>query len=333
MPVLPMTQVMRRLDQGQIDSLYVLFGEETYLQQEYLATLTERILTGAPRDFNYDVLHADNDALAEALGLARTLPMMASHRVVVLRGVQQLRKADLTQLEHYAQAPSESTALLCTSSELNVNKISASLRQNAVVVACKRLTGTQLQQWVARQVAWRQTRITPEAVEGLLHEQEHDLQLLAHELDKLCTYVGEEGEISLADVHDVCQASRHQSLFTLSDALGARRLPQALALIDRLLQQGEPPLVVLSMIVRHVRLLWSIKQLTHRRQDMGHMAKTLGLPQHVCRQLITYSRQVSGEQLQRLYSAAIEADLAFKTSNKPPQAILERLILALCAEH
>ena len=33
-----------------------------------------------------------------------------------------------------------------------------------------------------------------------------------------------------------------------------------------------------------------------------------------------------------LQEAAVDADLAFKTSNKPPQAILEGFIFALCAE-
>jgi DNA polymerase-3 subunit delta len=333
MPALSMTQAMRRLEAHHVDPVYVLFGEETYLQQEYLSALTDRILEGAARDFNYDVLYADNDDLAEALSLACTLPMMASHRVVVFHGLQQLRKADLQPLIDYANDPSETTALFCCSTESDANKLPQALRQKAMGIACKRLQGSQLQQWVKRTVTQHGAEITSEAITGLLQEHDNDLQMLTRELDKLSTYAGEGGEITLAHVQTVSYASRHHSLFALSDALSSRQVSQALTMVDRLLQQGEPPLVVLSMIIRHLRLLWSVKQLSRQRQDISGMAKTLGLPQPVCRQLMGHSRQVSADHLQRLYGAAVDADLAFKTSNKPPQAILEGLIFALCTEH
>jgi DNA polymerase-3 subunit delta len=276
------------------------------------------------------VLYADPDDLVEALRLARTLPMLASHRVVVFHGVQQLRKADLQHLIDYVNDPSETTALFCCSTDSEINKMPPALRQNAMGIACKRIQGSQLQQWVTRTVTQHGAEITGNAVAGLLQEHDNDLQMLTRELDKLSTYAGEGGRITLADVQAVSQASRHHSLFALSDALGSRQVSQALTLVDRLLQQGEPPLVVLSMIIRHLRLLWSVKQLARQRQNVGGMAKTLGLPQPVCRQLVDHSRQVSTDHLQRLYGAAVDADLAFKTSNKPPRAILEGLIFALC---
>jgi DNA polymerase-3 subunit delta len=100
-----------------------------------------------------------------------------------------------------------------------------------------------------------------------------------------------------------------------------------------LLNQGEPPLVVLSLLIRHLRLLWSVYQLTRQRREVPQMARTLGLPLEVCRRLVTQSRLFPPERLQQLYTAALEADLAFKSSPKPPGAILEDLILALCAQH
>lgn len=332
MPVQSMRQVLHRIEQHQVDSMYVLFGEEAYLHQEFLATLSRRLLEGAPRDFNFDVFQADSDGVVEALSLARTLPMMATCRVVVLQGIQQLRKADVRQLEQYAEAPSESTALICTSMDPEIKKIPRALQQHAVTIACKRLNNEQLHDWVVRSAARQQVRISEAAVAAFLQDQDNDLFLLSRELDKLCTYAGPEGDIEPADVHAVCYASRQQSIFALSDALGSRQVPRALSVLEQLLQQGEAPLLVFSMIVRHLRLLWSVKTLTQQHQDIGRIAKTLGLPAHVCRQLVTHSRQLSSAQIQRLYQTAVEADLAFKTSNKPPQAVLERLVLALCAD-
>jgi DNA polymerase III subunit delta len=330
MPRVAAAALWKRLAQGQIDPCYLLFGEETYLIQEYTTTLVAHILGTAPRDFNYDVFSVDNDTLEDALSIARTLPMMATHRVIVLHGLHQLRKADWSPLERYLEHPSTSTALICSSTVSDPKKCPPCLWQRAVTVECNRLEGPNLHAWVSHTVAQRGYHMAPEALQVLLHEQQPDLQTLRQEIEKLCTYAGETAEITLADVQEVTHTSRLQSIFALSDALGTRQIGPAFIVVERLLDQGEPPLVILSMMVRHVRLLWSIKQLGQQRHDATHMAKTLGLPLAVCRQLVTQSRHFSLGHLRQLYAAALEADVTFKTSNKPPRAILEELILHVC---
>jgi DNA polymerase-3 subunit delta len=330
MPRLHITALWKRLAQGQIDPCYFFCGEETYLMQEYIATLAERVLDAAPRDFNYDILSTETDTLEEALSLARTLPMMATHRVVVLHGLQQLRKNDWPSLERYLEQPSSSTALICSSNTADQKKAPAALWQRAVTVECQRLEGTRLQEWAAQTVAQRGYHLAPAALRALLHDQAADLQTIKQEIEKLCTYAGDNTEISLTDIQAVTQSSRLHSIFALSDALGARQVGPAFTLIEHLLDQGEPPLVILSLMVRHVRLLWSSKQLGQQRYDTPAIAKALGLPLTVCRQLVAQSQHFSPAHLREMYTAALEADRTFKSTNKPPQAILEALILQVC---
>lgn len=332
MPRLAIADLWQRLDQGVIDPFYLFFGQEAYLVREHTETLTAHILGGAPRDFNYDrYTMADRDSLAEALGTARTLPVMAMVRVVVVQDVQELRKADWKLLEGYVTAPSESTALIVASRDSEPKKFPDFVWQHAVAVACAPLEGGNLRAWVAKAVAAAGYHITDEAIRGLLRDHDPDLRILEREIEKLCTYVGEAGEVRLEDVQAVGQASRQHSLFALSDALGGRQPGPALLEIDHLLNQGEPPLVVMSMVVRHFRLLWTIKQFVAQGQDRYRIAKALRLPPNVCRTLMAQSGAFSAARLQELYGVALEADLAFKSTNKPPRAILEGLILQLCA--
>lgn len=332
MPQQSIAQVIQQLDKGHVAPVYLLHGSEPYLIHEYIALCRDRILDAGSRDLNYDVFAADTDSLLEVLSLAHTLPMMARHRVVVLHNVQQLPKADLARLEAYTAAPSESTALMCSSQDDDPQKLPPGFRHNAIMLACKRLEGAQLRQWVVRMVERQGCSIAADAVDGLLHEQQNDLWTLAREVDKLCTYAGATQRIGLEDVQMVGQGLRLQSIFALSEAIGSPRPAQALAVLNELLHQGEPPLVVFSMIVRHLRLLWSVRQLARQRRAPADMARTLRIPQRVCRQLVSQSSAVPAERLRQLYSAALAADLAFKTTNTSPQAILEGLILELCVK-
>src|SRR5215510_2780083 len=139
MPRVSAATLWKRLAQGHIDPCYLFFGEETYLIQEYTASLLEHILGTAPRDFNCDVFAVDNDILEDALSIARTLPMMATHRVVVLHGLHQLRKADWPPLERYLEHPSTSTALICSSSVSDPKNFTPFLGQYVITIECNYL--------------------------------------------------------------------------------------------------------------------------------------------------------------------------------------------------
>ena len=332
MPTVSISNVFQRLAARQIDPLYLFFGDEPYLMQEYTASCTDQILGTAPRDFNCDVFTATNDHLQETLSLAKTLPIMSDYRVLVLHDIHKLRKGEVHELETYAASPSQTTALICTTTSTTPQKALPQFFRQAVVVECKRLAGSPLRNWITRFIEQQGYRIAPAAVQAFLQDQQNDLWTLKRELEKLCTYCGDKREIGLAEIREVCQPIQLHSIFALTDAIGSRQIGRAFSLIDSLIQQGEPPLVIFSMMVRHVRLLWSVKELERQDEKVNQIAKTLRLPPRVCQQIANQCRLFSPQRLQELYRTILKADLAFKTTNKPPKAILEELTLLLCSE-
>ena len=332
MPQIDVGELWRRLEHGALDPFYLFFGQETYLTRQYTETLADRVLGSAPRDFNFGrYTAADSHGLNEALGTARTLPVLATHRVVVVQDLQELRKADWKPLEDYAASPSESTVLIASSLDAEPKKFPDMVWERAVSVSCAPLRGAGLRRWVAAEVGRAGYRINDDALDGLLQDHDSDLRMLQSEIEKLCTYVGEPGQIDLESVQTAGHASRQHSLFALSDALADRRPGGALSEVDHLLNQGEPPLVIFSMIVRHLRLLWTVRQLAAQGEDRYRIGKRLRLPPRVYNSLIEQGRGFGAGRLQELYGAALEADLTFKSTNKPPRTILEGLILQVCA--
>ena len=332
MPQIDIAELRRRLEHGAPDPVYLFFGPETYLTRQYTEALADRVLGSAPRDFNFGRYAAtDSHGLSEAMGTARTLPVLAAHRVVVVQDLQELRKAEWKPLADYMASPSESTVLIATSLDADAKKFPAAVWEGATAVACAPLKGAGLRRWVAREVKAAGYRISDEALDGLLQDHDNDLRILQREIEKLCTYVGEPGEIDLESVQSAGHVSRQHTLFALSDALADRRPGPALSAVDRLLSQGEPPLVIFSMVVRHLRLLWTVKQWAARGEDGYRIGTRLRLPPRVSNSLIEQSRGFTADRLQELYGAALEADLTFKSTNKPPRAILEALILQVSA--
>lgn len=107
--------------------------------------------------------------------------------------------------------------------------------------------------------------MTAEAAELFQKLVAPDFREMANELEKLVTYVGSRTEITEADVRAVVSPSRQAIIWDLTDALGYRRLPAAVAALEHLLEQGESALGLLMMLVAQFRLMLLARDLAERR--------------------------------------------------------------------
>jgi len=98
-------------------------------------------------------------------------------------------------------------------------------------------------------------RLAPEAQQLVVQRAGTDPAMLAMELEKLCLYVGEQGTIGVDDVRCTFRDMAESWIFDFTGALTARQLARALPLLRGLFEQGEPPLRLLAMIAREVRML------------------------------------------------------------------------------
>src|SRR5689334_21825292 len=111
MAALSFDALLRALKHGDPDPVYYLPGEEDVLKDEAIRVLTDRAVPLGVRDFNLDTRGAaslDTEALH---ALLNTPPMLAERRLVVLRGVEQLRKKSKPRdaLLAYLERPSSTT--------------------------------------------------------------------------------------------------------------------------------------------------------------------------------------------------------------------------------
>lgn len=108
---------------------------------------------------------------------------------------------------------------------------------------------------IARVLGAQGKRLAAAAHELVLRRAGSDAALVASELDKLCLYAGERAAITEDDVRLVFRDMAESWIFDFTAALSARQVGRALPLLRGLLAQGEPPLRLLGMIAREMRLL------------------------------------------------------------------------------
>lgn len=172
-----------------------------------------------------------------------------------------------------------------------------------------------------------------------------------NELGKLDLYLGTgRREVTVADVRLMVPASRAGVIFELGNALAARDLTQALALVEQLLFQGESAIAILLVaIIPTVRNLLLAKDLMQRHRLSRpaapfHFTGSLNrlpaeatdhLPRKKDGGLNTYALGIAAmhahrytlDELRAALEACLAANIALVSSSLEPRTVLTELIV------
>jgi DNA polymerase-3 subunit delta len=151
-----------------------------------------------------------------------------------------------------------------------------------------------------------------------------------NELEKVIAY--SEGEtVDLEEAREVLSVNLQQNVFHLVNAIGLKKEKEAYKALYALLLKGEVPLVILTMIVRQIRLIAKFKALEAQPLDKRSIAARLKIPVFAVEDVMRQSRLFSKEDLYKAYKECLRCDMALKSGVEPLFA-LEGLIKKLCKQ-
>ncbi len=188
-------------------------------------------------------------------------------------------------------------------------------------------TGAHLTDWLTRRARAQGRRISPEATRMLVESLGDDLRMLASEIDKLGTYVGEGGEISAEDVRSLTPVARQSKVFDLTDALAQRDTSTALSLLHELLANGESPLGIVALTAFQTRSLMQVKLLSDRGMPAHQIASAAGIAPFVVEKSLRLASRFTFAQLEAAHRTLLEIDTSLKRSRMTPELALDLLVL------
>ncbi len=328
-------KLQQELAQGTIAPVYLLTGEDVARKQDALAALRRVI---QPDDFNFFKGEATAQDVSEALAQANTAPVFSNVRLIILTGIDKLRKGakEQTALIAYAQNPLPTTTLVLTHNDakkLKTDKsLSAACEATGRVVNFDELKGDDLTAWAREQMTAQGLAPTFEAVELLCESVGSDLAALHSEIEKLFLYTATrtDKKITPADVLACIGFNKEENPFALSNALLACNKNGALTQIDKLIDGGEEPVAVLAKMTYPILKMARIKRLSEAGLSNTEILHAAGLMPWESRLLGNARRFPPQAQFLATLHKIIETDGGFKSgANLDPKTTLKGIVLTL----
>jgi DNA polymerase-3 subunit delta len=312
-------------------------GEERLLRDEVIAAVRGASLAGGVAAFNEDKFTAGETDVEAIVSAARTVPMMAPRRFVLVRGAERWDAGEgdsspFDRLSEYAAAPVDTTCLVVVAQKLDGRrKLVALARKQGFFVACETMDARSLPGWIVDRFEGRGHPIDRDVAELLAALAGPQLSSVDDAIERLSLYVGPGAVVDEAAVGACVARVRTADTWALVDAVGARDLGRALRTLADAYDPRERGLPLLGALAWSVRQLARYQAAVQGGASPDEAARTAGVFQpYRARELAAKARAVRPKDVERWMLVLAETDLALKSSRRSADAILEEMLTRLC---
>jgi DNA polymerase III subunit delta len=316
---------------GTFPPVSVIAGSERLLVDRAVKALKKAALDGELGGFNSDLFQGASLSASLLVNTARTLPMLARSRFILVRNAEAIPAGELDALCAYLRKPSPEACVVLVSEKLDGR---SKLAKVALELGCWHEAApprpAELPALVQAEARQRGHALSFQAAQALVDALGNDLSAIDDALERLSLFVGEAQPIELVAVERSVVHVQTDSVWALVDAVGARNAKVAIASAASLLGSQEPPLKILALIARQLRTLAKVRSALKSGLKEQEAAQKAGAPPFKARELAQLARRFDEAQLHRAFKTIAEADLNLKGSKVPGPRVLERAILELC---
>lgn len=326
------------LKQDGVAPVWLVHGEELWMVEQAVKAIVKAAVgtLDDPMLVTRVDLAEGKKGAKDILSACRSIGLFTSKIAVIVRAAELIEKKadDKEELAKYVEKPVREATLVLKANEPfdGRSALVKRIQKHGKVLSYPLLKPWQAEKWVvtrAQEIGSRCDQPTAKLIIDLVGPS---LMTLEQTLQQLSLYAGPGKPIHRADVEGALAATRSHSIFELVDAISARDVRGAIRHVDAMLEQREPPPVILASILRHFRQVVDAKAVYDRGGGAPQIQSQLKVHEFVARKLADQVARFEVPFLREVFEDLFRADLELKSTRVDPAVRLEALIMRLCAK-
>ncbi len=294
--------------------VYFLYGEDVDLLYSAL-NLIENACNITMPDFNKVVFAGDNYTIQEVVESCSVMPIMDAKRLVIIKDYAgKGSDADKKYLSSYLDNPSPDTCFVMFASKQV--PLFVSVVNKTETVDCNKMSEEMLKKVVISKFSALNKKIEKLAVDNLVTACGGSYTAVSKEIEKLSSYAGENEIITNDMVEKMVSKNIENVVYDLTNAIAERNGSKAFSIVNNLLDHGNQPTALVSLIANQFRRLFYV---TITEGDNSEIAKYLGVKEGAVFIAKKQAKAFSPKTLKAICEQCTDAE--FKIKNGKMEAV------------
>ena len=291
------------LSAGEIGHVYIFHGEESYLREYYLGEIKKKLVPAGFEEFNYHRLSGKTLTMQELSEAVEAMPMMAERTLVVV-----------TDCDLFKLSEDQRTALIALLSDFppycclvfvydlveykpnkTYKKLCAALDKIAQSVKFEAQERSDLINWIGRRFRALGKGIDAQTAEHLIFTCGALMTGLVPEIEKIGAYAKGKN-ITVDDINAVADPVLDAVVFDMTNAITKGNYKRASELLGQLLKKQEEPFVILAVISKELRRIYTARIALDNGKDKLWLMELWGMrSDYPARLLMEAARKTTSE--------------------------------------
>ena len=321
-----MKSVVEDIKKGSFKPVYLFYGEEAYLKQQYKNRLKDAVLPEGDT-INLSIYSGKGIDVEEMIAQADTMPFFAEHRLLLIEDSGFFKNAN-QQLADYIPSIPEGTIMLFVESEVDKRgKLYKAVNKKGSAVEFTAQNEQTLTRWILGILKSEKKMITSGAMKLFLEKTGTDMERIRQELEKLICYCMEKESITEEDVAVICSEQTENKIFDMINAMAEKKQKKAMELYYDLLALKEPPMRILYLLARQFNGILQVKESLMRGNANAQIAREMGVAPFIVGKYAAQAKYFESAQIKEALRDFVETEEAVKTGKIEDKLGVELMII------
>ncbi|MFH1741779.1 MAG: DNA polymerase III subunit delta [bacterium] len=308
----------------------LLVGTDSFRIKQIILHLVER--KGGESSCDRREYDAAQEETNQAITDAASPSLFTTSRIVVLHNVDKARVEELGAVLSYTRRPADdSVFVMVMGSKSSQKKALKEIASTVPTVIVEAATASDIRGMIQRKLKEAKVALDADALKLLMEHVGNRGEDAMAEVEKIVLCAGPDGRVDREMCRDLLTTEPEEEVWALTRSVAAKDPQAALLNLQRAFEQGLEPIMVLGMLARLFRQMWSVRTAEEERIPRQRWSEVTGLKGYPLEATIRQAGGFSRELLQRGLVRIRETDEDLKGSALQPDMALERLIVELSA--